>query len=211
MRIVIFIIAAMLHTLAFAHPADELANRYSQNLERWRLHAVSPDENADAGKIFDAFAKVKLAAGIDFPVALIVTDRQADVVAQSFPGEAIVMNAMLVDFDEDVLVFMLAHELGHVRKRDLAKAFAFYAENIPHDATEPDQMKQFDKLQPQMTTLSHGFEFDADAFAARTMLKMGYSLEQPVSFFMMLAKLDKDFTTHPSSAERANRIKSFQQ
>jgi predicted Zn-dependent protease len=210
MRIITFIIAALLHTVAFAHPADVLANKYSQYLEQLRLYEVSPQENVEARKIVDAFAKVKAAAGIDFPVTLIVTYRNADVFAQSFPGEAIVINSMLVDFPEEVMVFMLAHELGHVRKRDLAKALSFYAEQIPRDATVPAQQEQFDKLQPQMTAFSHGFEFDADAFAATTLVSMGYSLKQPIKFLSSLPHGDTDNVTHPASVERAKRVKSFQ-
>jgi Zn-dependent protease with chaperone function len=210
MRIAIFIIAALLHTVAFAHPAADMANQYAKYLNQLRLFEVSPDSNADARKIADAFAKVKAASGVDFPVTLIITDRQADVFAQSFPGETIVINTMLVSFNEDVMMFMLAHELGHVRKRDLDQAVAFYAEQISSEASVHEQEVAFVKLQPRMTAISHGFEFDADDFAAKLMLKMGYTLKQPIKFLSGLPHGDADNTSHPASATRAQKLKALQ-
>lgn len=210
MRIVTFVIAALLHTVAFAHPADDLANQYSHRLDELRLQSSSPKENADARKLIAAFAKVKAASGIDFPVTFIVAGPDADVFAQAFPGDAIVVNPLLTRFNDDVLVFMLAHELGHVRKHDLERAFAFFAEQIPNNVSALAQQEQYDKLQPQMTAFSHGFEFEADAFAAGVTLKLGYSLKNVIKFFSALPDSSEDSVTHPASVERAKRLKGFQ-
>jgi Zn-dependent protease with chaperone function len=209
MRIVFFVFAVLLHNLSMAHPVTELATAYNVYLDELRQQEVAPGDHPDARKIADTFERVKAAAGVDFPVTLLIAGEKADVFAQSFPGGTVAVSITLARHGDGLLAFMLAHELGHVRTRDISRALAFYAKHVPASVTATDALRYAEELRPQAQAMSHGFEHGADHFAAGIVTKLGYSLQDGARFLASLPDADKDSLTHPAALERARRLKAF--
>lgn len=209
MRIVFFVFAVLLHNLSLAHPVTELATAYNVYLAELRAQQAPP-EHPDARKIANAFERVKAAAGVEFPVTLLIADEKADVFAQSFPGEVVAVSITLARYDEGLLMFMLAHELGHVRQRDLSRALAFYAAHIPASVTAQEAERYAQELRPQAQAMSHGFEFEADRFSAGILTQLGYSLKAGRRFLASLPGANEDSLSHPAANERVRRLQVFQ-
>jgi len=209
MRIVFFVIAVLLQASAFAHPADELVAGLNERLTVWRKNALSPKENAEARKIHQAFERVKAVAGVTHPVTLVVVDESTDAFAQSFVGETIVVNVTLARSSVDLMTFILAHELGHVLKHDVMAGLALVVAHLPTDASGAALEGHVQTLLPKFAALSHRFEFEADQFAAVTVIEMGLSVKDATTFFAGLASGDEPSISHPAPRARSVKLARF--
>lgn len=209
MRIVFFVFAVLLHASAFANPVSQLVEGINARLTEWRKHELSPKENVEARKLFEAFDRVKAAAGVTHPVTLVVVDESADVYAQSFVGATIVVNVSLARSSADLMTFILAHELGHVLRHDVMAGLALVVEHIPSDTTDAVLPERLKKLLPKFAALSHGFEHDADQFAAVTVIEMGLSVKDAQAFFAGLPNANEPSLSHPAPRDRFLKLKRY--
>jgi hypothetical protein len=130
----------------------------------------------------------------------------AGALAETLRGHVIVMNVELGEIPEVCRLFLIAHELGHVTQGHWAQRIALYRQFIPGEVAQ----QQTDAVAPQLgreaSMQSHQQEYDADAFAMRTLLDMGYSRDDLLDMFFRLGQHPAT-ATHPSSGKRLAQLR----
>jgi Peptidase family M48 len=127
-------------------------------------------------------------------------------VAETLQGRVVVMNVALGELPEICRLFLIAHELGHVTNMHWAQRIALYQRFIPGQV----EQAQTDAVAPQLgwaaSKQSHDHEYDADAFAMRTLLDMGYTREDLLEMFFRLGNHGST-ATHPSTGKRLAQLR----
>jgi Peptidase family M48 len=130
----------------------------------------------------------------------------AGALAETLRGHVIVMNVELGEIPEVCRLFLIAHELGHVTQGHWAQRIALYRQFIPGEVAQ----QQTDAVAPQLgreaSMQSRQQEYDADAFAMRTLLDIGYSRDDLLDMFFRLGQHPAT-ATHPSSGKRLAQLR----
>jgi Peptidase family M48 len=130
----------------------------------------------------------------------------AGALSETLLGHVVVMNIALGDLPQACRLFLIAHELGHVTQQHWAERIALYRQFIPGEVVQ----QQTDAVAPQLgraaSMQSHQQEFDADAFAMRALLDMGYSRDDLLEMFVRLGQHPAT-ATHPSSGKRLAQLR----
>ncbi len=147
---------------------------------------------------------VRFAKTVDVPADLRfqVMDCEAD--GFVYQGRTIVLSTRLSRMNPAQRYFIIAHEMGHVRLGHHGAMRSFVA-GIVND--HPDENRARARIATGLAKISHQHEFDADAFAVRSMLGAGLDPEQAAWIFDSIAS-DKDDATHPSARRRADAIRT---
>lgn len=195
--------------------ADELGNQHHRQLLRTHPRCKAPATTRRVGRLCE---QVLEAAAQDPSKYTVTVVEDEDVNAYSFVGRHVVVTTGFLEFadrDDDMIRFVLAHEVGHVvlghtdapfRRLQAAGSLlpggmiaAGFAENVVRNSP-----------------MSRADEHAADCFAADCLRKAGHSIEGAARFFRKIDKLsprhESDdvigalFATHPESDDRITNI-----
>jgi hypothetical protein len=131
-------------------------------------------------------------------------------VAETLRGHVVVMNVALGELPDICRLFLMAHELGHVANEHWARRIDLYRRFIPGDVVQEQTDAVADQLGRAASTQSHQQEYDADAFAMRTLLDMGYSRDELLGMFYRLGPYGAT-ATHPSSGSRLAQLRAIEE
>lgn len=145
---------------------------------------------------FDALMRV---AAPDQGVELrIVT---GPVLAQTLRGQVIVANESLGQLGEGERLFVLAHELGHVSLGHWGQMSNLYQSWLPGELLQSRSDSVAALLGHDASVLAYQQEFEADAFALRTIRRLGRSSDDAFAAFLQMGAYG-DTATHPSTRKR---------
>lgn len=151
-----------------------------------------------------SFNRLQRVSRLRVPVELHVVDVGA--VAEALDGRVIVVNSALGELPEICRLFLLAHELGHVQMRHWTERVQLYERYIPGEVRQEQTDAVASALSVEASQLAYRQEFDADAYAMRTLLDMGYTQDELLSMFVKLGS-HASTATHPSTARRVAHLR----
>lgn len=138
--------------------------------------------------------------------------------AFALPGGTIVLLDQLVDFaehDDDVVLGVLAHELGHQQHRHMTRSLVRGLGNMAlAGLLWGDYSSVASNATALLRMLSHSREAEeeADGFALRALVDSGIGVEGLADFFERVDEKYGDsmpewLATHPAGADRAQRLR----
>lgn len=202
------LIAAAASLAAPAAAADDILAVLdrSQTL-RWQALSPVAEDDPRAAVLRSSFERVLQGAdGLQGrPVALQVV--AGAITAETFFGRTVVVNADLAGLPEGERLFVLAHELGHVVQAHWAQVGDVYRRHIPDEVLQSRTDAVAALLGREMSALSHRHELAADAFALRTLQRLGYGLDVALAAFQRQG-LQFDSATHPGTRKRVASLRS---
>ena len=98
-------------------------------------------------------------------------------------------------------MFILAHELAHVVLRHWSQVGDLYQQYIPGSVTPEKTDAVADALGREASRMARRHEFDADAFALRTLRELGYADAHALSALSRFG-FQRDSATHPGTRKR---------
>jgi Zn-dependent protease with chaperone function len=123
------------------------------------------------------------------------------VVAETLHGHIIVANESLADLPEGERLFVLAHEIGHVKQQHWRQMGLVYKRWVPAEVTPAKTDPVAAQLGREASGLAHRQEFEADAFALETLRSLGLSADIAFSSLRLMG-LQQDSATHPGTRKR---------
>lgn len=185
--------------------SDPLVDRLVDQLENSRsaCHDVAPDHprrlliEADIERFR---AAVPVPEGVSFDVA----DCRMD--GFVIEGRTVVLSVRMARLNEAQRFFIMAHEIGHVRLAHRAAMSSFVASVVR--STGDDESAARAGIESGLSAVSHQAEFEADAYAVRSMRAAGLDPEQAARLFDSLGDRG-DNRTHPGAARRAKAIREL--
>ena len=146
------------------------------------------------------------ATPIAAPDAAVLSLVHGGPVAETLMGRTIVMNVSAGDLPALCQQFLIAHELGHIEHMHWSQRIELYRRFIPGEVVQFQTDAVAPELRREAAVQSYEQEFEADAYAMRTLLAMGYSRDDLIAAFFQLGAYDATMT-HPSSADRLGRLR----
>ena len=120
-------------------------------------------------------------------------------------GTTVVIHYSLETMTELQRSFIIAHEIGHISLNHLQQKIDLYEKHVPGDIT-PRTAEIADRIVgPEIRTLSHKVEFEADVYALKTLISLGWTREQVIAMFLDWERFG-DTATHPSTARRVQNL-----
>ena len=130
--------------------------------------------------------------------------------AETMHGHIVVANELLADLPESSRLFVLAHELGHVAKNHWMQTALVYQKWVPGEVTKDQTDAVASSLGREASALSYQQEFEADAFAAHTLYRLGWTQDDMLAAFMQLgAGATGDTATHPGTRKRIALLRTL--
>jgi len=124
-----------------------------------------------------------------------------------YQGKTVVISTRLARMNAAQRFFIVAHEMGHVELGHHGAMRSFVARIV---ADHTDESRARAQVVSGLAQISHQHEFDADAFAVRTMESAGLDPEQAAWIFDSIpAEKGQDNASHPSAKRRAAAIRSM--
>jgi len=198
----IVFVAALL--LAGAAQANGLVDKLVSQLEASPAGCTAVPERQPQRQVIEAdITRFTRAVSLPDGVGFQVLDCEADGFVHQ--GKTIVLSTRLARMNPQQRFFIIAHELGHVALGHHGAMRSFVARIV---GDQPDESRARARLASGLAQISHQHEFDADAFAVRTMQAAGLDPEQAAWIFDSIAS-DKDNATHPSARRRALAIRAL--
>ena len=199
------LLGALLLLTASAVRCEDIAQvlERSQQMQLDLLSEVEPPSPA-AAALQDDFQRLRplTAAGANMQLRVV----SAGAVAQTLHGRVVVMNVGLGALPQACRMFLLAHEIGHIALEHWAQRVELYRQFIPGEVVQV----QTDAVAPQLgraaSLQAHAQEYEADAYAMRTLLDLGYSRDELLEMFYALGKHGAT-ATHPSSGKRLAQLR----
>jgi hypothetical protein len=127
--------------------------------------------------------------------------------AETLRGHVVIANEVIGDWAETDRLFVLAHELGHVRLGHWSQMGLMFQKWVPGMVTPQQTNAVAALLGRDASVLSYQQEFEADAFAAQTLQAMGLSQQDVISVFMHLG-VNMDTATHPGTQRRIASLRA---
>ncbi|WP_144006723.1 M48 family metalloprotease [Pelomonas sp. KK5] len=176
---------------------DVLARSQRIQLESFELAPPDGREARIMRQSFDALVKtLKLQAPVELHVIV------GPVIAETLNGQVLVANARLADAPENVRLFVLAHELGHVTLGHWQKMGLLFQKWVPGEVgSDPLPAPLNEGMGRDASRLATQQEFEADAFAAQIVSAMRPDSYNPQAIFMYLGA-QQDTATHPGTQRR---------
>jgi Zn-dependent protease with chaperone function len=160
---------------------------------------VADPESARALTVRTSFETLMRELGLHQPVELRVIN--GDTIAETLQGRIVLANESLADLDEGERLFILAHELGHIELRHWQQLEHVYQKWVP-GAVTPEQTEPVSALLGREASgLAYQQEFEADAFALRTLHALGRPSTDAVAAFVHMG-MNRDTPTHPGTRKR---------
>jgi len=172
-----------------------------------RLDSTHAVDNASprARTVRSSFETLARVLGLRYPVDLRVIE--GEIVAETLQGRTVLANESLADLSEGERLFILAHELGHIELRHWEQTQRLYQKWVP-GAVTPDQTEPVAALLGRAASgLAYSQEFEADAFALRTLNALGGSSLDAVSAFKRMGA-NHDTATHPGTGKRLAALRA---
>jgi Zn-dependent protease with chaperone function len=160
---------------------------------------VVPDDDPRARLVRASFNLLLLSRGLDPNLQLRVV--RGPLWGETIHGRMVVANQLLADLPEAERLFVLAHELGHVVLGHWSQMTVLYRKWIPGPVTQDRTDAIAAALGSEASTLSYRQEFEADAYAGRTLRMLGIPDSQILPVFSHMGEMDS-FATHPSADQR---------
>ena len=129
------------------------------------------------------------------------------VLAETLHGHIIVANESLADLPEGERLFVLAHEIGHVKQQHWLQMGLVYKRWVPAEVTPEKTDPVAASLGREASVLAHRHEFEADAFALQTLLGLGLSSDVAFSSLRLMG-LQQDSATHPGTRKRLASLRA---
>lgn len=196
----------------------ELGKEVSAEVEKQYGVIKEPKYNDIVQEVGRRIAAVAPRKDVQYSFAVLNSD---DVNAMSAPGGFIFVNKGLLDyinFDKDILAFVIGHEVGHVVARHAVKMLEreLKTEIAIAAITRNEQWARMLSFTRDLVLLGYGRdnEFEADRWGVELAYKAGYDPQGAVRFFQKLLKDEKGkpsklavfFQTHPPTQDRLNRV-----
>jgi Zn-dependent protease with chaperone function len=187
---------------AQAEGIGEVLDRSQQQ----RLSSFKPaDPQAPATRrVRESFEALVRATGLQQPVELQVVT--GEVVAETVQGRVIVANQSLGDLHEAARMFVLAHEIGHVSLDHWPKMTQLYQSWLPGELIQARANEVAALLGRDASALAHRQEYEADAFALRTLHALGRLPDDVAEVFTDMG-LHGDSPTHPGTHRRLEALR----
>lgn len=200
----------LLFTMALAAPSlGETIDAVLQRSQARRLEALREVRVGDTRAVAIQASFQRLLAQPELrpagPVELRVVE--GPVVAECLFGRLIVAHASLAELPEGERLFVLAHELGHAAHEHWAHVARLYRAHVPGEVVREQTDAVAPVLGREMSALSHRHEYDADAFALRALLRLGYDFDTVTASFMRHG-LQRDTPTHPATRKRLAQLRA---
>ncbi|GAB4567488.1 MAG: hypothetical protein Tsb007_41940 [Rhizobacter sp.] len=203
MRWLLFIWVALSAGVARGEDIVEVLGR-SQQVRLDRLQAA-PADSARATKVrasFDTLIRtLRPARSVELRVI------RGDTLAETLHGHVVVANESMGDWPEEDRLFVLAHELGHVMQDHWSQMSGVYQKWVPGMVTPQQTDAVAALLGREASGLAYQQEYEADAFAARTLESLGISRHELLSVFIRLGAR-KDSPTHPGTQKRLASLRA---
>ncbi len=206
MRAVMMLLCLSMAAPAFGEKIDEVLER-SQISRLQSLPTVALDDPRSA--IVRASFERLLAAGHRPPVAVELHVVEGSVVAECLFGRVVVANASLAEMPEGERLFVLSHELGHLINGDWADLGSAFRKYIPGDVVPGETDSLLLRFGPQMSALSHRYEYNADAYALRALQQLGFGLDSVLASFVRHG-VRHDTATHPGTRKRVAHLRAIE-
>jgi Zn-dependent protease with chaperone function len=144
--------------------------------------------------------------GLNQPVEVRIVG--GDTVAETLHGNVIVANEALAALPDGERLFILAHELGHVVMGHWSQMGDLYRRFIPGKVTPAQTDAVAEALGRAASDLARRQEFDADAYALRTLRALGYADAQALSALSRFG-IHRDTATHPGTRQRLAALRAI--
>lgn len=166
-----------------------------------RLDSLPPADRGTPATVVVQLSLQRLVRALSLrqPVELRVVSGAT--VAETVHGNVIVANEALAALPEGERMFILAHELGHVVLGHWSQMGDLYQRYIPGKVTRAQTDAVSDALGRAASGMARRHEFDADAFALRTLRELGHADEQALSALSRFG-FHRDSATHPGTRQR---------
>jgi primosomal protein N'' len=181
-----------------------------QRSQAARLAALPPAgaEIADAQALHQSFARLQRELVLPSAVELRVVASGAE--AETLDGRVVVLNHALGELPEIARLFLIAHELGHVAAAHLQARIELYRRHIPGQVVQEQTDAVADVLGREASEQAHAQEFEADGYAMRALLDLGYSQDELLDMFMRLGHHGST-ATHPATGKRVAHLRLIEQ
>jgi hypothetical protein len=176
----------------------------SQNVRLERF-SPAPVESERAQKVRDSFDTLVRTLGLDGAAELRVV--RGDTVAETLRGHVVIANESMGDWPEEGRLFVLAHELGHVALAHWAQMGVMYQKWVPGSVTADQTDPVAGRLGREASGLAYQQEYEADAFALRTLEGLGVQRDAVFSALMRMGA-SKDTATHPGTQRRLAALRA---
>lgn len=202
------VLLALCTASAVADEAGDAIAAVLERSQRIRLAAMhTVDADSPAARTLQAdFAM--LTRALDLPEALELRVIQGEVVGETLQGKVVAVNESLAHFPEGDRLFVLAHEMGHVVLEHWTEVGSLYRKWIPGAVVQAETDPIAGNLGRDASALAYRHEFEADAFALRTVRALGRSDDDVISTFVHLG-MRNDTATHPGSRRRMAALREL--
>ena len=165
----------------------------------------APPDSQRVQKVHDSFELLARTLGLGRTVELRVV--RGENLAETLHGRVVIANEAMGDWPEEDRLFVLAHELGHVALAHWSQMGVMYQKWVPGMVTSEQTDAVAALLGREASGLAYQQEYEADAFALRTLEGMGVSRDTVISAFMRLG-VTKDTATHPGTHRRLAALRA---
>lgn len=124
-------------------------------------------------------------------------------------GRSVVVTAAAEHYSELERQFIFAHEIGHIVLAHKKKRLELYQKYHPGDVTEQalTNVERDPVFNREMMELAHRSEYEADSFAIRTLVSLGWNKDDVIHAFLGMARTPSTMT-HPATYKRALNMRN---
>ena len=196
----------LLATGPFAHADERIAEvlvRSQQILLDRQATAAAGTRLETVRTSFDTVARaLELESAVDMRVI------EGNTVAETLQGRVVMVNESLADLTEGERLFVIAHEFGHIALHHWAQTEQLYQKWVPGAVTPERTEPVAALLGRDAHELAYRQEFEADAFALRTLHALGFPLQDAIGAFMHMGHGGGDSATHPGAQKRIAALRA---
>lgn len=190
---------------AFGAQAEDIGQVMQRSHEtRLAAFEAAPADSPRAARLKAMFERIAAPMRLEPPAQLRVVS--GNVVAETMLGHVVVVNELFGDLPEPQLMFLLAHELGHVAGGHWAQLLAVYREYIPGEVTQDRTDAIAAPLGRAASALSYRQELEADRHGLKVLQSNGYGREDAQAFLIGRG-LYYDSATHPGTRKRLAQLR----
>lgn len=131
------------------------------------------------------------------------------VLAETLHGHIIVANESLADLPEGERLFVLAHEIGHVKQQHWLQMGRVYQRWVPGEVTPDKTDPVAVPLGREASAVAHRQEFEADFYALQALRDLGLAPDVAFSSLRLMG-LQQDTATHPGTRKRLASLRMAQ-
>lgn len=191
--------------ILFAHFSAH-AETIRQVIDSGWMELLAKSESVDHAtvpNILRAFNRVKAQVNMPLVMIKVVSRGQLAVTA----GNTVLIHANAETLADIDIEFIIAHEIGHIRKQHKERRIKLYEKYIQGEVTPEKASQANDQIGPEMRVLSWECEYEADREALKTLTALGRSKDDVINAFLAMNARSPDTATHPSTIKRVMNLK----